>query len=53
MFDFTWNQIIDAAEKKAEARVKERVDIKETLNRELEDIGGGDMEMTTLLLGPR
>jgi hypothetical protein len=50
MFDLTWNQLIDAAEKKAEAEAKERADIGEALNHELEAIGGGGIDMSTLLL---
>ena len=34
MFDLTWNQLIDAAVKKAEAEAKECAEIGEALNHE-------------------
>lgn len=57
-FDFSWNELIEAAEKKAEARAKTRAEeealnegMEEEMEQELEDAANGAVNMSSELLG--
>ena len=59
-FDFSWNELIEAAEKKAEARAKTRAEeealnegMEEEMEQELEDAANGAVNMSSELLGSK